>query len=79
MVSTQVRQSEGSVFKPRSGQIAYLHGVSQHYGLVIFLVVRTQRKRVGPVSDNILETSTNDWRGWYRHYQCISGIRLGLQ
>ena len=27
MVSTQVRQSEGSGFKSRSGQIAYFHGV----------------------------------------------------
>ena len=27
MVSTQVRQSEGSGFKSRSGQIAYSHGV----------------------------------------------------
>ena len=27
MVSTQVCQSEGSGFKYRSGQIAYLHGV----------------------------------------------------
>ena len=27
MVSTQVRQSEGSRFKSRSGQIAYFHGV----------------------------------------------------
>ena len=27
MVSTQVCQSEGSVFKSRSGQIAYFHGV----------------------------------------------------
>ena len=22
-------------------------------------------------------TSQNDWRGWNRHYRCISGIRLG--
>ena len=28
MVSTQVRQSEGSWFKSRSGQIAYSHGVN---------------------------------------------------
>ena len=28
MVSTQVRQSEGSGYKSRSGQIAYLHGVN---------------------------------------------------
>ena len=27
MVSTQVRQSEGSGFKSQSGQIAYSHGV----------------------------------------------------
>ena len=27
MVSTQVRQSEGSGLKSRSGQIAYFHGV----------------------------------------------------
>ena len=27
MVSTQVRQSEGSGIKSRSGQIAYIHGV----------------------------------------------------
>ena len=27
MVGTQVRQSEGSGFKSRSGQIAYFHGV----------------------------------------------------
>ena len=27
MVRTQVRQSEGSGFKSRSGQIAYFHGV----------------------------------------------------
>ena len=27
MVSTQVRQSDGSWFKSRSGQIAYFHGV----------------------------------------------------
>ena len=27
VVSTQVRQSEGSGFKSRSGQIAYIHGV----------------------------------------------------
>ena len=27
MVSTQVRQPEGSRFKSRSGQIAYFHGV----------------------------------------------------
>ena len=27
MVTTQVRQSEGSGFKSRSGQIAYFHGV----------------------------------------------------
>ena len=27
VVSTQVRQSEGSWFKSRSGQIAYFHGV----------------------------------------------------
>ena len=27
MVSTQARQSEGSAFKSRSGQVAYFHGV----------------------------------------------------
>ena len=27
MVSTQVRQAEGSGFKSRSGQIAYFHGL----------------------------------------------------
>ena len=43
-------------------------------------VVRTPRKTVGPcLSDNILGTQKNDWRGRNRHYQCISGIRLGLQ
>ena len=45
----------------------------------MFLVVRTPRKTVGPVSDKIWGTSKNDWSGWNRHYQCISGIRLGLQ
>ena len=28
---------------------------------------------------NIWGTYKNDWRGWNRHYQCISLIRLGLQ
>ena len=37
----------------------------------MFLVVQTPRKTVGPVSDNILGTQKNDWRGWNRHYQCI--------
>ena len=41
----------------------------------MFLVVRTPRKTVGPVSDK----KKNDWRGLNRHYQCISGNRLGLQ
>ena len=36
----------------------------------MFLVVRTPRKTVGHVFDKI-------W-GAYRHYQCISGIILGL-
>ena len=36
------------------------------------------RKTVGPVSDKIWGTQKNDWRDWNRHYQCISGIRLGV-
>ena len=55
MVSTQVRQSEGSGFKSRSGQIAYFHGVKTRLSTLgtgdMFLVVRTPRKTVGPVSD----------------------------
>ena len=38
------RQSEGSGFKFRSGQISYVHGVKTRLstlGLVMFLVVRT--------------------------------------
>ena len=58
MVSTQVRQSDGSGFKSRSaGQIAYFHGVKNRLStlvmLVMFLVVRTPRKTIGPVSDRI--------------------------
>ena len=57
MVSTQVRQSEGLGFKSRSGQIAYFQGVkTRPYGLAVFLVVRTPRKTVGPVSDQIWGT-----------------------
>ena len=33
MVSMQVRQSEGSGFKSRSGQIAYFHGVKTRLSL----------------------------------------------
>ena len=83
MVSMQVRQSEGSGFKSRSGQIAYFHGVKTRFStlgtgetVVMFLVVRTPRKTVGPVSDKIWGTQKNDCRGWNRHYRCISGIRL---
>ena len=41
----------------------------------MFLMIRTPRKTVGPVSDKI----GGHKRGWNRHYQCISGIRLELQ
>ena len=57
MVSTQVRQSERSGFKSRSGQIAYFHGVKTRLSTlwtgVMFLVVRTPCKTVGPVSHKI--------------------------
>ena len=46
----------------------------------MFLVVRrTPRKTVGPVSEIFLGTYKNDWRGSNFQYQCISGIRSGLQ
>ena len=44
----------------------------------MFLVVRTPRKTVGPVCKNLGDIKER-LRGWNRHYQCISGIRLGLQ
>ena len=59
MVSTQVRQSEGSGFKSRSGQIAYFHGVKirlSTLGTVDVPRGGTPRKTVGPVSDKILGT-----------------------
>ena len=48
-VSAQVRQSEGSGFKSRSGQIAYFHGAKTRLStlgtgdvtFLVFLVVRT--------------------------------------
>ena len=59
LVSTQACQSDGSRFKSRSGQIAYFHGVKTRLstlGTVMFLVVRTPLKTVGPVSDQIWGT-----------------------
>ena len=74
MVSTRVCQSEGSGFKSRSGQIAYLHGVKTRLSTLgtgdMFLVVRNKfgghKKTTGEA-------------GIVTIYQCISGIRLGLQ
>ena len=54
MISTQVRQSEGSGFKFRSGQIAYFHGAKTRLSTLGTGDVprgSTPRKTVGPVSD----------------------------
>ena len=52
LVSTQVRQSEGSGFKSRSVHIDYFHGVKNRFStwrLVMFVAVRTPRKTVEPL------------------------------
>ena len=60
MVSTQVRQSEGSGFISRSGQIAYFHGVKTRLSTLgtgdVPRGLDSTRKTVGPVSDKIWGT-----------------------
>ena len=73
------RHANPKGFKSRSGQIAYFHGVKTRLStLETGHLPRGSdaRKTVGP--DKTWVKQNNDWRGWNRHYQCISGIRLGL-
>ena len=57
MVNSQVCQFEGSGIRSRSGQIAYFQALSTlGTGDVMFVVVWTPRKTVGPVSDKIWGT-----------------------
>ena len=68
MVSTHVRQSEGSGFKSRPGEIADLHGVKTRISTLG--TVDVPRGAVEHVSDKIWGTTKDDWRGWNRHCQC---------
>ena len=84
MVSTQVRQSEGSgldrfpvwtdcVFSWCKNQVLNIrdwYQCSSWFGL-------HPRKTVGPVSDRIVGHKRTT--GEAGHYRCISGIRSGLQ